>query len=61
MKPNEDVCGCGGKGIASGGFGQIGEARRDGDNRPLYQLANLIAMLERQEEQRRQAETKGGD
>jgi hypothetical protein len=32
-----------------------------GETRPLYQLAYLVAMLERQEQQRRQAEKKGGE
>jgi hypothetical protein len=46
-RARDDVCGCGGTGQPAP------------ENRPLYELKNLIAMLERQEEQRRQAEKKG--
>jgi hypothetical protein len=50
MQTNQELCGCSGPGQPAG------------ENRPLYELKHLIAMLERREaEQRRQAEKKGGE
>lgn len=48
MKPNEQVCGCGGKGVPAGESSVRGGFGTTGENRPLFQLAHLIAMLERQ-------------
>jgi hypothetical protein len=42
----EDVCGCGGSGTCP-----IGST-----NKPLFELKHLIAMLEREEEAKRQRE-----
>jgi hypothetical protein len=61
MKPYEEVCGCAGKGVPVGESSARGAFGTTGENRPLYQLAHLVAMLERQEEQRRQAQAKKGD
>jgi hypothetical protein len=42
----KDVCGCGGSGTCQTGS----------TNKPLYELKHLIAMLERDEEAKRQRE-----
>jgi hypothetical protein len=48
MQTNQQLCGCGGSGQPAT------------ENRPLYQLFYLVQMLERQEEERRQAQAKKG-
>ncbi|HKN85647.1 MAG TPA: hypothetical protein VJV04_02185 [Nitrospiraceae bacterium] len=45
-KLHEDVCGCGGPGVPAG------------ENKPLFYLMHLVAMIEAQEEARRLREEK---